>query len=221
MTFIGGIAALRLRHRLSLLSCVAAGIVLGVAMFDLYPEAIALGAPTSGTRPLALALALGFGSYLLIDRGLGAAVPGTTRWRLHLAPTMLTLHSLVDGFGIGVSFQLDARAGWLIALAVLAHDFADGLNTVGVSLGGHDKKFAGAWLAVNSMAPIVGVLVGKRLHLTSDALALLLAAFAGIFLYMGGCELLPRSQAQEPRLRNTLASLAGMTIMALVTGFGQ
>lgn len=44
------------------------------------------------------------------------------------------LHSLLDGMGIGFASQIDARAGWLVALAVLTHDLADGVNTVGPCL---------------------------------------------------------------------------------------
>jgi ZIP family zinc transporter len=29
---------------------------------------------------------------------------------------MLTLHSFLDGMGIGLAFQIDAEAGWLLAL---------------------------------------------------------------------------------------------------------
>ncbi len=38
----------------------------------------------------------------------------------------LTVHSFLDGFAIGGGFQASARIGWLVAIAVLAHDFGDG-----------------------------------------------------------------------------------------------
>ena len=217
-TLVGGIAALRLSRHLWLLFSVAAGIVLGVAIFELYPEAIALGGTAHGVRPLSVALAIGFGAYLLVDQVLGDVRAGATRWRHHVAPAMLTLHSLVDGLGIGLAFQLDSRTGSLIAVAVLAHDVADGINTVGLSLAGRDRTSARLWLGINSAAPIVGVLLGQRLLVSSNTLAMLLAAFAGIFIYIGGCELLPRSRALDPRGLSAVASLAGLAFMAVVTG---
>ena len=46
-TLAGGLLALRLRHRIGLVLGVTAGIVVGVALFDLVPEALDL-AGTAG-----------------------------------------------------------------------------------------------------------------------------------------------------------------------------
>ena len=43
----------------------------------------------------------------------------------------LSLHSFIDGLGIGLAFGLSTETGLLVFVAVVAHDFADGLNTVG------------------------------------------------------------------------------------------
>jgi zinc transporter ZupT len=180
-----------------------------------------LGGASLGVHPLAVALAFGFGTYLLIAQGVCGTRSEMTRWRHDLAPAMLTLHSLIDGLGIGVAFGLNTRAGWLIALAVVTHDLADGVNTVSVSLTDQDRRRARLWLTANSIAPVVGVLMGQRLQLDAEALALLLAAFAGIFLYIGACELLPHSRELEPGLGSAAASLAGMTLMAIVTGLAS
>lgn len=42
-TLAGGLLALRLRRRIALILGLTAGVVLGVAIFDLVPEAIELG----------------------------------------------------------------------------------------------------------------------------------------------------------------------------------
>jgi zinc transporter ZupT len=212
-TLAGGAAALRWRARLTLVLAVAAGVVVGVALFDLVPEAAALGAV--GGRALCGAVAGGIGAYMLLDRAPGGAE--RTDWRAHLAPATLTLHSLVDGLGIGLAFQADAGVGWVVAVAVLAHDLADGVNTVSLSLA-RAETTARAWLVANGAAPLLGVLLGLALPVSAAALALMLAAFGGAFLYMGLGELLPRSYRLDPRPRTTLASLAGMAMMAATTG---
>jgi len=221
VTLIGGLVALRFSQHLWLLLSVAAGVVVGVAVFDLYPEAIALGETSHGLRPLAIALGVGFCAYLLLGRGFGASASGSAHWRQNVAPATLAVHSVIDGLGIGLAFQIGGRSGWLIALAVLAHDFADGVNTIGVSLASRDAKAARIWLAINSAAPIAGVLLGQRLQMAPDALALLLAGFAGAFLYIGACELIPRSRALDPGPRTAAASVAGLMLMAVVTGMAR
>ena len=40
-------------------------------------------------------------------------------------------HSLADGVAIGLAFQAGNHVGVAVAVAVIAHDFSDGLNTVG------------------------------------------------------------------------------------------
>lgn len=216
-TLAGGLLALRLRHRISAILGVTAGVVLGVALFDLIPEAMELADGYWSPRALVTFVAAGLGIYMLLDRalGLGAWLPAT--WRTHLGPATLTLHSLMDGMGIGIAFQIDAQAGWLVALAVLTHDLADGVNTVSLCLAARSEDAARHWLVLNGAAPLLGVLIGVGLSVPPLMLAPLMAGFAGVFLYIGACELVPRSYALDPRLRTTVASVGGMMLMFLVT----
>src|ERR1700741_769600 len=65
-TIAGGLAALRLKDRLHLILGFSAGAVVGVAFFDLLPEALRLGAVPPATTMLYVAG--GFLFYLLLDR---------------------------------------------------------------------------------------------------------------------------------------------------------
>ncbi|KTT92330.1 ZIP family metal transporter, partial [Sphingomonas sanguinis] len=131
------------------------------------------------------------------------------------------LHSLMDGLGIGVAFQIDTAAGWMIALAVLTHDVADGVNTVSLSLAARSEAAARRWLVLNGLAPMLGVVIGLAITIPSTMLAPLMALFAGIFLYIGACELVPRSQSLDPRLRTGMGTLAGIVLMLAVTHFAH
>ncbi len=58
---------------------------------------------------------------------------------------------------MGIAFQASHEIGLIVAAAVLAHDFADGLNTVNVVVkNGGSRRFALRWLAVDAAAPLVG-----------------------------------------------------------------
>ena len=76
-----------------------------------------------------------------------------------------------------------AGAGLVVSAAVLAHDFADGLNTVNVvTRNGGERKQALRWLMVDALAPVAGAALSLFVSLSPAILGLLLAAFAGFFI---------------------------------------
>lgn len=220
-TVTGGLLALRLRQRIGLVLGLTAGIVIGVALFELMPEAIVLAQGSRDTRFLVGFVAVGLGLYMVLDRALGQAAWLPAIWRVHLGPATLTLHSLLDGMGIGLAFHINAEAGWLVALAVLTHDLADGVNTVSLCLAARSEDAARLWLVLNGAAPVLGVLLSLGIAVPPALLGPLMAVFAGIFLYIGACELVPRSYALDPRLRTTLASIGGMGLIFAATRFAH
>lgn len=209
MTYLGGRLAMRLGGRTALLFGLTAGVVLGVALFDLLPEAFGLGSNLYPPQTLLAALAAGLVIYMVLDRLLEAGTSGAS-FRPHLGPASLTVHSFIDGMGIGLAFHVSAAAGTVIAVAVLVHDLADGINTVGLSLAGDRRDIAHKWLIADSFAPVFGAAVGTVIRLDHGALSLVLATFAGAFLYIGACELVPRSYVKRNRIGPTFATLCGM-----------
>src|SRR6185312_404182 len=127
-TMMGGWMALSLGRRRNLVLGFSAGAVIGVAFFDLLPEALKLSGPV-----VLAAAGGGFLLYLLFDRLLARHddCAGDMR-RGALGAASFSAHSLLDGLSIGLAFQAGHGAGVAVAAAVLAHDFADGLNTVNV-----------------------------------------------------------------------------------------
>ncbi|WP_267432570.1 ZIP family metal transporter [Sphingomonas sp. GM_Shp_1] len=220
-TLAGGMLALRLRHRIGMVLGVTAGIVVGVALFDLVPEALELAGDRWAVREMMGFTALGLAGYMLLDRLLARIPRAAASWRGDLGPAMLCLHSLMDGLGIGLAFQIDTAAGWMIALAVLTHDVADGVNTVSLSLAARSETAARRWLILNGIAPMLGVLIGLGIAIPASMLAPVMALFAGVFLYIGACELVPRSQSLDPRFRTSLATVAGIVLMLGVTHFAH
>lgn len=216
-TLLGGSLALRFQLRITIVLGLAAGVVLGVALFDLIPESLAIARGIYAPTTIFFFVAIGLGSYLTLTRVLGTAGIRVSEWRNHLGPASLTLHSFLDGMGIGLAFQVSPEIGWTVALAVLTHDVADGINTVSLSLASTEQATAKRWLYVNGAAPLVGVLAGIVTRVPEYLLAPLLAVFGGAFLFIGACELIPRSYALDPRLRVTGAILVGMILMMIVT----
>ena len=216
ITYLGGTIAFQLKNRLPLILGLAAGIVVGVALFDLLAEALTIGEPHYGSQLLFAAVALGMVIYMTIDRGLAALPARYARARRHLGPASLTLHSLIDGLGIGITFHLSSTAGIVMAIGVLTHDVADGINTVTLSLIGNSIAVTRRWLIANSLAPIIGLLVASRIDIGDQVLAPLLAIFGGAFLYIGACQLIPRRLAENRSPSAAITIAAGLALIYAV-----
>jgi ZIP family zinc transporter len=222
MTLLGGLLALKLQDRLHLILGFSAGAVIGVAFFDLIPEAISLIEPNrSGTTALVV-VAVGFVAYMILDRTVaphGHKGERTERlWqRGALGAASLSLHSLLDGVAIGLAFQVSAPVGAVVAAAVLAHDFSDGINTVGVVLNrkGGDRAALG-WLVIDAVAPVVGAAMTLMVHFHEEVLGYCLALFAGFFIYISASDLLPESYHDHPTIWTTATTILGMMTVYVV-----
>ena len=213
-TLLGGALALRLRTRIRLILGLSAGAVIGVAMFDLLPEALALAGKARPALDTFGFVVAGFAAYMLIDRFLQALTAGRRGHRGHFGAASLTVHSFLDGLGVGLAFQVSAPVGTVLALAVLAHDFSDGVNTVNLSLAGSaSPRAARLWLIADALAPLAGILAARSLVVDQPQLAGLLAVFAGVFLYIGASELLPESHNQHPYLWTSIATIIGICLI--------
>jgi zinc transporter ZupT len=220
-TLIGGLFALAMRDRLHLVLGFSAGAVLGVAFFDLMPEALSVSRNID-SRALMAVVALGFFLYVLLDRTVARQSHGhhieKHPRRGWIGASSLSVHSFLDGLAIGVAFQAGQAIGVVVSVAVLIHDFSDGLNTVNVVVkNGGDKRIALRWLLVDAIAPLLGALTSLALTLPDGMIAVVLAFFAGFFLYIGASDLLPESHHAHPRFFTTLATFAGAGCLYCVT----
>ena len=217
-TLAGGLLALGLRDKLHLILGFSAGAVIGVAFFDLLPEAIDID---HGLEPASVLLgwsAIGFLAYLVLDRIL--LIHGDSAQRGGVGALVLCAHSLLDGIAIGFAFQASHAIGLIVAIAVLTHDFSDGINTMNVVLkngGGRSQAFR--WLLVDAAAPVAGIAATRFLDLPSNRFGIALALFGGFFLYIGASDLIPESYHAHPKLLTTVMTLAGAAILYLAMHF--
>lgn len=218
-TMLGGYLALTLRDRMHLILGFSAGAVIAVAFFDLMPEALQLGFGY-GTQDILGFVAFGFLLYMLLDRLLmlhthaheHGGEEHTTRGSLRAGS--LSLHSFIDGIGIGLAFQVDPTVGLIVATAVLAHDFSDGINTVSVVVRhGGSRLYALRWLLVDAVAPVLGIGATFFFGVSSEHLGAMLALFAGFFLYIGASDLIPESHHAHPTFWTTFATIIGAAVL--------
>jgi ZIP family zinc transporter len=226
-TTIGGLVALRARDRMHLVLGASAGVLLGLVSFDLIPEVFRLGGVGTGVPPFMVAFVAGFLVLHVIERASGVHEPADSEYGEHhhslsgtLGAVGLIGHSFLDGLGIGLAFQVSTTVGWAVAIAVLAHDFADGLNTVTLMRrAGHTRRRATIALALDALAPVAGVLVARLLAPSEPALALYLGAFAGLLTYLATSDILPEAHAHHPSRITLLMTLGGVAFMYAVASF--
>ncbi len=226
-TLLGGLFALKFRDKLHLILGFSAGALIGVAFFDLLPEALELGENYFTTSQITSLIALGFLVYLVLDRLIllhshshaeaeedHCANPHHQATRGHFAAASLSFHSLLDGIAIGLAFQVSPAVGLIVTLAVLTHKFLDGISIISLILrNGGEKKLAFRWLILASIAPPVGLVSTLFFTLPQSALALILALFAGFFFYIGASDLLPESHHAHPTRWTTFATILGVVVI--------
>jgi zinc transporter ZupT len=214
-TLVGGVLAIRLQRSLNALLSFGSGVVLGVALLDLFPEALELGeAKIAHSVTVATALC-GFVLYLAIARlGAGNGLP--RGWRSQVSVASLVLHSVLDGFGIGSAFHASAPVGVAVAAGVVAHDLVDGANTVVFSLdGGASRSLVRRWLLSDGAAPMLGILLSAVVRPPEWGVSTVLALMTGGFTYIGASVGLRPIQAHAP-LKALALSGVGLLFVFIV-----
>jgi len=244
-TLAGGIAALRLRHRLHAFMALAAGVVVATAVADLLPEAFDLVGLDHALQ-VGIAAVVGFIGFSFVEAFLHQTsfehapgeehddhepdhghVPGAAGPRVAagpngilaiLPPVSLILHSTLDGFAIGLAFQAGGSIGLIVLFAVLAHDFADGMNVVALAFdAARGERTAVVLLVLDALAPLAGAGLSVLVSIPAAVLGLLLASIAGVFIAVGAGHLLPEAQHHNRAQGPALVALA--TIGAVVVLF--
>lgn len=224
-TLLGGLFAIRFKDRLHLILGFSAGAVIGVALFDLIPESLSLGTKLHSSFLVTGLIAVGFVLYMTLDRLFSLHLHDKedckkTYHQGYLAAGSLIAHSFLDGFAIGLAFKVSPNLGWVVAVAVLAHDFSDGINTVNMILKNEGKSgSAFRWLVAGALAPLFGIIVASFFSISQSALGLILAIFAGFFLYLGASDLIPESHHRHPSLWTTLMTILGIGTLYMVVYF--
>jgi zinc transporter ZupT len=222
-TLTGGLFALWFRDRLHLVLGFSAGAIIAVAFFEIMPEALELGG-TVWTPSLLLGLSgIAFFIYAVLDRLIllhthdehGHEGHAGRGW---IGAGSLSVHSMLDGFAMGVAFQASPAIGAAVAVAILTHDFSDGINTVNLVVkNGGSRGQAFRWLISDAVAPIAGAALSLFVRMPPTTLSLFLAAFGGFFLYIGASDLLPESQHAHPKFLTTVMTLLGAAVLFAVT----
>lgn len=229
-TFVGGYAVYRWKRDLHPWLSLSGGVLLGVAFLDLLPEALSLaGRAHIDDQQLLLAT---LGAIILLhlidtvfrfhghhEHAHGQLEePCGNEMHIHAKAWVraggLVLHSLCDGLAIGGGFAADVRLGLFVTMAVVLHDFSDGMSTVTILRNAFGPKHRTILpvLALDAIAPFVGSFVGLVLAPSVGIIAYLLAGFSGMFIFLALSELLPLAHAGKLSRHASL----GLTLIGVI-----
>lgn len=227
-TFLGGWLSIKNRHRLHLFISFTAGVVISVAFLEILPELFSIAHENNlDVRMLSLVLLAGFFGVHTIEKLVLYHNGHEHEYAEHRHPFVgyvgasgLIVHSFLDGLGIALGFAVGNEVGLVIALAVLAHDFSDGINTASMMmLSNHSNKKTYFFLGLDALAPLLGVFVAHHLTITPLLTGMYLAVFAGFLLYIGASDLLPEAHSREKSYKVLGLMLAGVLFTVFFTKF--
>lgn len=198
-------------------------------MFQLLPASLRLaenlGTPTQNVLYMT---ALGFVFLYMLERLLSVKeVRSGDAWKYVRHSTggvygasELAVHSFVDGFAIGIGFHFNFQIGMIVALAVIFHDFPDGMNIVTVMLNsGNSLKSSMRMLLLDAVTPVLGATASLFITLLDQHLVYILPFFAEGFLYLGASDLLPEAHDETSPAAAFVISLAGFTVVFIAARF--
>lgn len=193
----------------------AIGALLGVAFFDIIPEAIEI----LGER-------LAF-SYVVGGITLFFAAEKLLRWYHHheghesevrpFATLILAgdaIHNFIDGVALAVSFLVSVPLGIATTIAVLLHEVPQEVADFGVLIkGGYSRQRALGYNFLISLTTILGAIIGYGAgQALSWLLPYVLAVIGGNFLYIALSDLIPETHEET--------GFAHLLVQLLLMGLG-
>lgn len=227
----GGALALRAARHVGLIIAVGAGIRIGAAFFDLVPEAAELVDGSLNT--VMLATAVGFLAFYGIEKLTAVHVGHEAAAELDhgdaahrhvglIGASGMSLHSFLDGVALAAGLAVGGGLGLVIAAVVIVHRFSDGISVVSMLLASRmPVAQVYRWVSVVAIAPVLGVLLGLVVTVPDEMLGVMLAVFAGFFLYVGAAELLPeahRSNRSRWLVVGTLGGVVAIYLFSIAAG---
>jgi len=224
-TFAGGTLAIKSKDRLHLVLGLSAGLLLGLVAFDLLPEVFEMSskeilhAPATSVALIAGFLLLHFyeqlfGSHEPAESDYGHDHKHSSSVAGSLGALAMGGHVFLDGLALGVAFKVSSDLGIAVFIALLVHAFSDGLNTVSflIKSGKWGKK--GIWLlGVDAIARVSGAALGTTLALGDNLIAIYLAVFSGIVIYLATSHILPEAHSLHSSPLTILATILGVLVM--------
>ena len=227
-TFMGGLLALRAKDRFHLVLGLSAGLLLGLVGFDLLPEIFEMNSSElGGVKTISIALISGFLFLHFLEQFVGSHEPAESDYghdhkhAVEIAGVVgavaMAGHIFLDGVALALAFKVSTELGIAVFIAMIVHAFSDGLNTVALLIKTNQWREKGKYLlGLDAVARIGGAALGSSLTFSDGNLAIYLALFTGIVIYLATSHILPEAHSKHPSKVTMVATLTGVLIMWLL-----
>ena len=221
-TLIGGTLAIKFKKALPYFFAFASGTLIAVTFFDILPESLKISESVNlPTRYIMITIVASFLFYSFLEKYFLIHHHKEDEGHGHIMGPIgagsLVIHSFLDGAAIGAAYRVNPAIGLVVALAVIFHDFTDGINTVTLMLKNKQHmKNAQAFLLMDAIAPIIGIAFTSLIGVSQIILSLILAAFAGEFIYIGAANLLPETY-KNPNWKTIFTTIVGVLLIFTLT----
>ncbi|MFH1591865.1 MAG: ZIP family metal transporter [Candidatus Woesearchaeota archaeon] len=197
----------------------AVGVLLGASFFELIPQSLEL------LDSALIFILIGFLIFYLLENLIVVHICKESDCKKHRIGTMAIIgigfHSLIDGIIIAVGFEVSFALGIAAAIAVIAHEFPEGIITYSTLI---HAKFSKNKSFLYSILVAIATPIGAILafpfikNLTEPFLGGLLAIAAGTFLYIASSDLIPETHEKFSKL-NALSVIIGVLILFFIERF--
>jgi len=205
----------------------AAGVMILVSFVELLPAGMDVLGPGLGY----MAFFGGLGVMFVLDtviphsyEGVADAVPGSSTSDRHLLRVGLFvalgigIHNFPEGMATFAGTLADPRLGTAIAVAIAIHNIPEGLAVAApVYAATGSKKKAFLWSFFSGVAEPAGALLAAAFllpFLEGLFLSAILAAVAGLMVFISLDELLPAAREYGQEHLAITGAIAGMVVMA-------
>jgi zinc transporter ZupT len=221
-TLIGGMLAIKFKKALPYFFAFASGTLIAVTFFDILPESLEISESVNlPIRYIMITIVASFLFYSILEKYFLIHHHKEDEGHGHIMGPIgagsLVIHSFLDGAAIGAAYRVNPAIGLVVALAVIFHDFTDGINTVTLMLKNKQHmKNAKIFLLMDAIAPILGIALFSFVGIGLLILSLILAAFAGEFIYIGAVNLLPETY-KNPNWKTIFTTIVGVLLIFTLT----
>jgi len=202
------------------LVALAAGTLLGGALFHMIPAAVdKLG----NDLWIYIWILVGFALFLALEQFLHwhhcHRAPSEHRPLTYLILIADGVHNFIGGLAVAGAFLIDVKVGISAWLAAAAHEVPQELGDFGILIhGGWKKRQALLYNFLSALTFLIGGIVAYAASLTIDVTFLLPFA-AGNFIYIAAADLIPEIKHEENARLNLvhfLSFLAGLAFLLAV-----